>query len=693
MTSNRTFSAPARALLVAGAFALVVTVLESAAPILVPILLAVFIAIVVTPILRWMRRRGIPKWAALMVIILILLDVGSLLALVTTGAVEGFRDSLPTYQERFITLSDQFGGWLEGVGASGSREAIPDLLDPNKLAHGVRLFLSNASSIFAMGFLVLLTTIFILLETPTIPAKLRAAFHLTEVGDARLKRLLETINRYMQIKTLTSLGTAFCVWLLLRFFGIDFAILWVVLAFFLNFVPVVGNIVMMIPPVLLALVQIDLQTALLVAVGYLVINTAIGNVLEPRIMGKGLGVSTLAIFISLLFWGWLFGTVGMFLAVPLTAAAVIALDANPHTRPLAILLGPEIAEEAVAVPDAGSASPSDFQPAWWLPGPHAQTLWPALCRRRPRLPLRRERLELPDGDFLDLDWTGGEQGPLVLILHGLEGSSTSHYVLGLLAAITGHGWRGVVMHFRGCGNQPNRLARGYCAGDTRDIAHIVDWLRQREPATPLAIIGYSLGGNALLKWLGEVGAATPVCAAAAISVPFVLDLTARRLGKGFSRLYQFHLLRELKRSYRDKFHWRSDGPVTLAGLAAIQDFYAFDDRITAPLHGYAGVHDYYTRASCRPYLKHIRVPTLILHALDDPFMYPEAVPETGELAPSVQLELSQNGGHVGFVSGRWPWQAEYWLEQRILAFLETQWVAQIPATASAEPAVPAALTN
>ncbi len=357
MRSNPAFSAPARGLLVAGAFALVVTLLESAASILVPILLAVFIAIVVTPMLRWMRGRGIPKWGALLLIAFILLDIGSLFALVTTGAVEGFRDRLPSYQERFMTFSDQFGGWLEGVGASGSREAIPDLLDPNKLAHGVRLFLSNASGIFATSFLVLLFTIFILLEAPTIPAKLRAAFHLTEEGEARLKRLLDTVNRYMQIKTLTSLGTAACAWLLLWFFGIDFAILWVVLTFFFNFIPVVGNILMMIPPVLLALIQIDLGTALLVAIGYLAINTVIGNVLEPRIMGKGLGVSTLAVFVSLLFWGWLFGTVGMFLAVPLTAAVVIVLDANPHTRPLAILLGPEIAE----APDADAGSPEGNQ--------------------------------------------------------------------------------------------------------------------------------------------------------------------------------------------------------------------------------------------------------------------------------------------------------------------------------------------
>lgn len=339
------FSPPARGLLVAGALALVIGLMKIAAPILVPLLLAVFIAIIATPALKWMRQRGVPKWGALAVIIFVLLDVGSLLALVTTGALEGFRDSLPTYQERFLLLSDRLGGWMEGVGVGGSREAIPDLLDPNKVAVAVRYLLSNASGFFAAGLLVLLAVVFILLEANTLPAKLKAAFRMTEAGDARMKRLLDSIKRYMLIKSLTSLGTALCVWLWLWFLGIDFAILWAVMAFFLNFIPVVGNIVMMIPATLLALVQVDVSTAIWVAIGYLVINTVIGNVLEPRIMGKGLGISTLAVFVALLFWGWMFGTVGMFLAVPLTAALIIALDASPHTRPIAILLGPAIEPE------------------------------------------------------------------------------------------------------------------------------------------------------------------------------------------------------------------------------------------------------------------------------------------------------------------------------------------------------------
>jgi predicted PurR-regulated permease PerM len=338
-------SPPARGILIAGALALVVSLAQAASPILTPLLLAAFIAIISTPALHWMRSKGVPKWGALAIIVVILLDVGSLLALVSTGALEGFRESLPTYQERFLLLNEQFGGWLEGIGVGGSRDAIPDLMDPNKLASGVRLLLSNASGLFATGLLVLLAVVFILLEAHSFPAKLRAAFKLTEDGSARLARLLDAIRRYMLIKSLTSLATAVCVWILLLWLGIDFAILWAVMAFFLNFIPVVGNIVMMIPATLLALVQADLGTALLVAGGYLVINTVIGNVIEPRIMGKGLGISTLAVFIGLLFWGWMFGTVGMFLAVPLTATLIIALDASPHTRPLAILLGPSIEEE------------------------------------------------------------------------------------------------------------------------------------------------------------------------------------------------------------------------------------------------------------------------------------------------------------------------------------------------------------
>lgn len=344
MSTLSQFSPPARGLIVGAAIAVVVGIMKLAAPLLAPILLAIFIAVVATPPLAWLRRKGMPKWLALGIVAFILLDLGSLLALMTTGALEGFRESMPTYQERFMLLSQEFGGWLERVGVDNSTAAVPDLLDPNKVMVGVRLLLANASGAFMSMLLVLLTVIFILLEVRSMPAKLRAAFNITDEGEARIARLLAAINHYMRIKTLTSLATAACIWLMLWTLGIDFAPLWAVLAFFLNFVPVVGNIIMMIPATLLALVSAGISTTLAVAAGYLVVNTVIGNVIEPRIMGKGLGISTLAVFIALLFWGWLFGAVGMFLAVPLTAAVIIGLDASPHTRPIAILLGPELEE-------------------------------------------------------------------------------------------------------------------------------------------------------------------------------------------------------------------------------------------------------------------------------------------------------------------------------------------------------------
>ncbi len=348
MGSIRQFTPPARGLIVAGALALVIGIMKLAAPILIPLLLAVFIAVVATPALRWMRRRGVPKWGALGLIAFVLLDLGSLLALIATGALEGFRDNFPTYQERFVLLSQQAGVWLERLGMEHSQEAIPDLLDPNKVMGLVRLALSNASGVLATGFLVLLAVMFILLEAPSLRAKLRVAFKPSPEAEARITQLLERINRYMSIKALTSLVTGVLIWAWLSFLGVDFAVLWGILAFLLNFVPTVGSIIAAVPPMLLALVQLGLQEALLTTLGFMVVNIGIGNFVEPRVMGRGLGISTLAVFLSLLFWGWLFGLVGMFLAVPLTAALMAALDASPHTRTLAIMLGPEVNDDTAA---------------------------------------------------------------------------------------------------------------------------------------------------------------------------------------------------------------------------------------------------------------------------------------------------------------------------------------------------------
>ncbi len=309
-----------------------------------------------------------------------------------------------------------------------------------------------------------------------------------------------------------------------------------------------------------------------------------------------------------------------------------------------------------------------FQPAWWCRGPHMQTLWARLMRRGPHPRLQRERLELLDGDFIDLDWMENGNGPIVIVLHGLEGSSDSSYVRGILAAFKRRGWRGVVMHFRGCSGEPNRLVRSYHSGDTGDLAYLIEILRQREPGTPLACVGFSLGGNVLLKWLGKTGGQAPLRAAVAVSVPFVLHSAANRLQQGFSRLYQWQLMRSLRNTVTEK-RVRMQLPIKVNDLSTLKNFHDFDEHVTAPLHGFDSADHYYTVSSSRQYLNGITVPTLVLHARDDPFMTEAAIPRDDELSNTVTLELSASGGHVGFVAGTWPWRPYYWLEDRIPAYL------------------------
>lgn len=281
---------------------------------------------------------------------------------------------------------------------------------------------------------------------------------------------------------------------------------------------------------------------------------------------------------------------------------------------------------------------------------------------------RRERIELSDGDFVDADWEGPDAGPIVVILHGLTGNIESRYVRGLMTTVARRGWRAVLMHFRGASGEPNRLARSYHSGDTGDVDHFIRRLRRREPDTPIALVGYSLGGNVTLKWLGEQEQAAPVDAAVAVSVPFDLASAAERMSRGLSRMYQRHLINGLETQLRLKLailppdlRARAHGP--------FPDFHAFDDAITAPLHGFHDADDYYRQSSSRPYIRHIRRPTLILHAIDDPFMLPSTVPRADEVPDPVTLELSRHGGHVGFVSGR-GLRPSYWLERRIPDFLE-----------------------
>lgn len=315
---------------------------------------------------------------------------------------------------------------------------------------------------------------------------------------------------------------------------------------------------------------------------------------------------------------------------------------------------------------------SPFRAAWWLSSPHLQTVWPTFFRPPPKVAVERERLELDDGDFIDLDSTTRREGPRLLVLHGLEGCSRSHYVRGLFAAVDAMGWRATAMHFRGCSGEPNRLSRTYHSGETGDLSRVVRELRRRDAGTPLCVAGYSLGGNVLLKWLGERGAEAEIDAAIAVSVPFLLDVAAERLTRGLSRMYQWYLLRLMRRKLLTKFRRWERPPIDLSGHRSWRTMSTFDDAVTAPLHGFRDALDYYRRASARSYLADIARPTLVIHSRDDPLMSEAVIPSVEELSESTTLELSERGGHVGFIGGARPAEAEYWLERRIPAFLAEQ---------------------
>jgi predicted alpha/beta-fold hydrolase len=320
-----------------------------------------------------------------------------------------------------------------------------------------------------------------------------------------------------------------------------------------------------------------------------------------------------------------------------------------------------------------------FTPAWWLPGPHLQTVGARFLRQRDGVVSERERIELDDGDFVDLDWavqvSGGSpasDAPLVLVMHGLEGSSRSEYVLEMQRALARKSLASVALNFRSCSGEPNRLPRFYHAGDTADAAAILDLLRARFPYRPLGAVGYSLGGNVLLKYLGERGRGpahdTPVTAAVAISPPFDLAAGIVTIERGLSRGYQHYLLRKLQRKVRAKAGVLQDH-VDVTALLAARSVREFDSLGTAPLSGFRDWADYYAQASSKQFLPDIRRPTLVIRALDDPFLCKEGLP-TRELAGNPLLEgvFPRSGGHVGFVGGS-PWAPEFWAERTAAGYL------------------------
>lgn len=318
-----------------------------------------------------------------------------------------------------------------------------------------------------------------------------------------------------------------------------------------------------------------------------------------------------------------------------------------------------------------------FQAAWWMKNPHLQTIFPSF-RRIKKPTLQRRTLATPDHDFLDLDWGYGKTNVLVILVHGLTGSSRSNYILGLQKALMMNGIRTVALNFRGCSGRPNNRANAYHSGETGDLDHVYRHIRCAEPETPIAVVGFSLGGNVVLKWLGENGERLDLFAAVAVSVPFELDKCADRMDRGFSRIYRNILLKDLA-VYMDAkhHHLKARGldqeaeKITAMGkLYGIRSFWEYDNRVIAPLYGFKDAQDYYEKSSSVRFLKSISVSTLIIQSLDDPFLTPDIVPEKSELPSNVLLEISPEGGHVGFVYGIIPSKPKYWLEQRIPLYLK-----------------------
>lgn len=304
----------------------------------------------------------------------------------------------------------------------------------------------------------------------------------------------------------------------------------------------------------------------------------------------------------------------------------------------------------------------------WLPGGNLQTIYTSLFISVPHVEYRRERLELPDGDFLDFDWVDGTAGmPVVVLFHGLEGSSDSFYARDLMHAVRQRGWTGVVAHFRGCSGEDNRLPRAYFAGDSADIETMLRHARAQHPDGPLYAVGVSLGGNALLKWLGESGEAGKdlVARAAAVSAPLDLAAAGHALDHGFNRnVYTARFLTTLKVKALRKAE-QYPGLLDAEAIAASTTFREYDTLVTARLHGYVDADDYWHRVSSKPLLKFVAVPTLVVNAKNDPFLPAHTLPGPSDVSAAVTLDQPDTGGHVAFPSGPFPGNAD-WLPVRIL---------------------------
>jgi len=315
--------------------------------------------------------------------------------------------------------------------------------------------------------------------------------------------------------------------------------------------------------------------------------------------------------------------------------------------------------------------PSSYLAPRWLPGGHAQTIAAARLIRLPRVAYRRERWDTPEGDFIDVDFAGPEPeaatAPILVLFHGLEGCSQSHYARSTMRYFADRGWRGIVIHFRGCSGEPNRLPRAYHSGDSEEGDWILRTVHRRWPEGRLHAAGISLGGNMLAKWLGERGEdAAFVEAAACVGSPLDLVAGGAALSRGFNLLYTYMFLATLKKKALLKAR-HHPGIVRTDVLARARDLYEFDNEYTAPVHGFRDTLDYWTRASAKPLLGGVRVPLLALNARNDPFVPAASLPVADQVSRYVLLEQPAEGGHVGFAQDPWPGNIDF-LPQRLMKY-------------------------
>jgi len=331
----------ARSLMIVTGLVVAVAGMRAIDTLLVPFLLAVFCAVICAPGMFWLVRHGIPKTVAVALVVLGLVGLLLLFSVLVGSSIDSFYRALPEYQARLQQESAGLAAWFKAHGVATGENRLDAYIDPGAAMRLAARMLSGVGGVLTNSFLILITMVFILLEASGFSAKLERAF-----GDVRepleqFRRFAEGVKRYMLIKALVSLGTGLAVALLLLLLGVDFPLLWGLLAFLLNFVPNIGSIIAAVPALLLAYLQLGMGPALLAGAGYLIINLLAGNVIEPRYLGRGLGLSTLVVFLSLVFWGWVFGPVGMVLSVPLTMTVKLALESSEGGRWLAVLLGAE----------------------------------------------------------------------------------------------------------------------------------------------------------------------------------------------------------------------------------------------------------------------------------------------------------------------------------------------------------------